>query len=416
MKQFLVITIIFFLIYPSIACKDSNESTDYINLPKKYTLQMALKNGDVVSTNEYGKYKNFKTFLHFLNNIKKGQSDTTRITDFYNSEDGPIITTLNYDGKYIICYLDQTREKYGGKEIIEIKGDRINTFVEKKIDESDSYKLIKRIVYYLKDSKNQQADYPILEVEKKLKRVPVEKTVKTDTKTFKHDLNGDNNLDTILFRFIHRTIDKVPIEPDFDSIIINNISKKINITGYPDIIKIIDLDRSDKFKEIVYGYYDGECESGSTEFFYFNGKHIISIGSFESSFKDMKFNGTGILKVVAESKLIPFWGIEELHRISKSHFLEKIPLDYYNIIFDSIKVSENLPLQKSPTNPQIKTILKPGDKVRFTKTDNKMWCQVKNKQGVRGWFGVSGEYAGTTVIGTGKSIKVYFSDLTHYEH
>jgi hypothetical protein len=97
-------------------------SNEFEKLPKKYTVEMARKNGDVVQS-KYG-VENIDHFYRFLKSIENMQKDRVRITS-YTVEGDPIIKELAYDSAEIRITYDTTRDMFGPKEKKEYKTDKI---------------------------------------------------------------------------------------------------------------------------------------------------------------------------------------------------------------------------------------------------------------------------------------------------
>lgn len=86
------------------------ENANYVNtenLPKEYTVKMALENGDVI--NRHGNITKLKLLDDFVESVNNKKA-TLRILSYTDKED-PIIYTLNYDGKIITLHNDRSREK-----------------------------------------------------------------------------------------------------------------------------------------------------------------------------------------------------------------------------------------------------------------------------------------------------------------
>lgn len=88
---------------------NSDNYKDLQSLPKKYTYNMAKKNGDVVWTHK-GVY-NLEKLNSFINNTKKGIKDTVRVVCFTKEGDA-IIKDLEYNGEVIKLIRDSTRDKF----------------------------------------------------------------------------------------------------------------------------------------------------------------------------------------------------------------------------------------------------------------------------------------------------------------
>ena len=68
------------------------------------------------------------------------------------------------------------------------------------------------------------------------------------------------------------------------------------------------------------------------------------------------------------------------------------------------------PLQKSPDDPKISCVLKPGEKVYIKYTDNEAWCMIETLNGEKGWFAVD---ANDVIRGLGGLARDYFDGLSY---
>jgi hypothetical protein len=127
MKKIFLPTLSLLLIFTFTGC--SNKTTAYTSskaeqnakvlklyktqlLPRKYILEQAQKNGDVIRDLNGNLYNSDK-FLKFIENIENKKKDNVRLTS-YTIEGGSIIKDLVYDGKNIFLISDTTRDDFSG--------------------------------------------------------------------------------------------------------------------------------------------------------------------------------------------------------------------------------------------------------------------------------------------------------------
>ncbi len=84
------------------------------SLPKDYTSDMAIKNGDYVDV--HGNISNENVMNEFLEKISKNQSAFLRKVQF-TIEGDPIITDFLYNNGVFTVISDTTRDKFGSGEI-----------------------------------------------------------------------------------------------------------------------------------------------------------------------------------------------------------------------------------------------------------------------------------------------------------
>ncbi|RJP02579.1 DUF4362 domain-containing protein [Exiguobacterium sp. RIT452] len=78
---------------------------------KSYSMEEAVKNGDIVTTPEQHHMDRFATFLKHVDEKEK---DTIRITN-YTTEGDAILEDVSYDGKRFTYSLDSSRDAYGSQ-------------------------------------------------------------------------------------------------------------------------------------------------------------------------------------------------------------------------------------------------------------------------------------------------------------
>lgn len=113
-KNIILFCIILFLGF-TVKAVENNE-IKYINsedLPKEYTIKMALENGDVI--NRHGNITKLNLLDDFVENVNHKKKALVRILSYTDKEDS-ILYTLNYDGKIITLHNDRSREKSITKE------------------------------------------------------------------------------------------------------------------------------------------------------------------------------------------------------------------------------------------------------------------------------------------------------------
>ncbi len=83
-----------------------------LDLPKEYSSEMAIKNGDVVIP-PIGNVYNIEELQSFMESYHNQEPDIIRIIS-YTIEGDPIIKVIYYDGSKIDVYIDSTRDEFAG--------------------------------------------------------------------------------------------------------------------------------------------------------------------------------------------------------------------------------------------------------------------------------------------------------------
>lgn len=388
----LIITLFSISCIPRKQKKLSFNYKKYFNLPDDlYSPQQYLvfKEYDVISKS--GKITNSKRLDRFSENIKKKKKDLIRIINF----DPPIIYLLVFNGKDILYFQDSTRYEYGFPKIVQFKG----KVIIKKIlvGYSNTGNSIKKTVYYLSIVDDRTNIKRIIAFSKSYKKETNKNSVLESVKVNDSkvvDLNGDGKKDKIFI--IESAEDQVAF------IQVNNTKLSMYSTGE---LAIVDINNKDRFKEIA--FWNGDEEDAETNFYYYDGIKLISMGGMSGSLESINIDGSGKIKTFTGSGFLHTWGYVDTYKLSKEHLLENIPQKLYEMN-DYVTLASNLPLQKSRTNPDIIVVLKKGEKAKLLKTDNKIWCLAQNKNGKKGWFAINDN---STIAGTQKRPEEIFSDL-----
>lgn len=124
------------------------------SLPKSepYTVDEAIKKGDVVSTD---KVYNLDKFERFLLNLSTQKADHIRVTS-YTDEGDPIFKDLKYDGSVIRYSYDTSNDAFGGSNT-GVRTDACSTVEHKENDQGE-------IVYAISGCENNapEIDYYLL--------------------------------------------------------------------------------------------------------------------------------------------------------------------------------------------------------------------------------------------------------------
>ena len=184
------------------------------------------------------------------------------------------------------------------------------------------------------------------------------------------DLNGDRIEEEIFF------VEK-PMAVNRMVIFVNN-----NEFGPFYDAEIIDIDKNDKIKEIRiwYKYAEFDDYSYSTEFFYYDGKKLVSMGNFPNAIVT-----NNNVKVTYKSKILPNWSYIKCYKLDSNHLLIPIEEGLYNVNKKFI-LNDYLPLLKSQNDTTYFTILKPDEEVTVLATDENKWCLIKSENGIEGWY------------------------------
>ncbi len=182
------------------------------------------------------------------------------------------------------------------------------------------------------------------------------------------DLNGDGIVERVYF-----------IEAYGDAVYICINNKCIMEYSYS--YGIVDIDKSDHFKEII---AENPLDLYS-RIYYYDGNKIIKMAELPGIQENFKVNGSGIIEARTQGNILHAWFYTKKYRLNRSHQLEPIEEDLYPMN-SSVKVVKELPLYKSRDDLSIGAVLRPGEEAVILSSDNKQWCLIENSKGERGWF------------------------------
>lgn len=196
----------------------------------------------------------------------------------------------------------------------------------------------------------------------------------------------------------------------------------VNFRGYSSDFEprfnIVDLDKSDRYREIAVSEY-GESEDPATTFIKYDGTSLDVIGTipdfygkrYENSLPvglgSVGIDGSGSIKAIKTSQFFMTWTYEAEYRFENGTTLTEIVKDLYSLDHE-VTMLTDLTLRKSRTDSSDGITLKQGDVVTLKECDNKEWVSVMNSAGEIGWFAVD---ATNTVIGTEKPATEIFEGL-----
>lgn len=161
---------------------------------------------------------------------------------------------------------------------------------------------------------------------------------------------------------------------------------------------IVDIDSSDKYKEIAVSEY-GPSSDFTTTFFYYDNDILFPTGKIEgfygsaysygedSDWNQVRIDGNGKIFTQSRGSLLHTWFYQDEYKLSDEHWLVYVPKDLYEMNTE-VEVIEEFTLQKSRTDASDAITLKKGEKVTIVASDNKEWCLVENSKGETGWFAV----------------------------
>ena len=177
-----------------------------------------------------------------------------------------------------------------------------------------------------------------------------------------------------------------------DDFKINEVSYKVAINDdvyedNPDEYSyiIVDLDKSDKQKEIVLkieGPSDDPCA-----YFYTYKNGLVSLGFAPTNINYTSFDGKGNIYGDVRLDILQTWFAPETWSLKNNNIIRNTDHIYYPRPW-TVTLKVDLPVYKDMNSKETTTI-KP-QKVTITQTDNKQFCYLEAEDGSKGWFKVKG--------------------------
>ncbi|MFA7244899.1 MAG: SH3 domain-containing protein [Candidatus Magasanikbacteria bacterium] len=199
------------------------------------------------------------------------------------------------------------------------------------------------------------------------------------------DLNGDGKKENISIEFKQINYSYVAILhiDDMGTTTPGNVP-----AGY---FGIVDIDKSDKLKEIAVTD-EGPSSDYATTFYQYDGKNLKSLGTIQGIYENMLFDGKGKLTTQTRGSILDTWFFADDYSLSTNNILVNIPKDFYARDTE-VTLLQALALKRSPQDDStIITTLQKDEIVKIIACDNKKWCQIEKKDGLKGWFAVK-DYA-----------------------
>lgn len=199
--------------------------------------------------------------------------------------------------------------------------------------------------------------------------------------------------------------------------------KAITYRGYPynfePRFNIVDLDKTDRYREIAVSAY-GESDDNATTFIKYDGISLKEIGTVPGFYGkryvdgnpteglgNLTIDGSGVISTVQTSFFLMTWSYDTEYRFEDGTTLTEIQKDLYPLDHE-VTMLTDLTLGKSRTDQMDGITLRKGEVVTLKECDNKKWVSVMNSAGEIGWFAVD---EANTVIGTGKPATEVFDGL-----
>ncbi len=293
--------------------------------------------------------------------------DLYPVTKLYEREQ---ITGMSIDKKYLrldcIEFTDENRNEF--------------TSSKKFVPLSDLIETIRnyRIMSGLWDEQNIQG------YEQSLKNLQgVTFNQNNQFKELKEDLDGDGVKDTVRLQLAGQYKDAYVLKVNGHEV--KNYGESIDENIY-----IVDIDGSDKFKEVAVQQY-GPSDDYKTDFYYYDGNGLVFMGTLQGLCAEKgNIKGNGIVTASERAIMLQTWFYAKEYKLAEGHLLQGVRIELYPALYDiqTLKLKKDLSLFESPVSSKVVAKLKAGDSITLLGCDSVEWCKAQTASGIKGWFAV----------------------------
>ncbi len=192
------------------------------------------------------------------------------------------------------------------------------------------------------------------------------------------DLNSDEKKEEIIYQNLNDagyrlSVNGSSIEDD-------------KYTNLADFIAVVDIDKSDKYLEILISDYGPSSDDYST-FYYFNNNKLVKMGETAGviEYNEIKIDGSGNFSARTRGQILQTWFFDKHYKLTSEHKLVEMPQDIYLTDYD-VFVKSQIKLYTERNEKGGYFDLHEGQIVKIVGTDDKKWCLIETSAGKKGWF------------------------------
>lgn len=190
-----------------------------------------------------------------------------------------------------------------------------------------------------------------------------------------YDLDNNGKKESVIYK---------PSKEGFSLQINNEVVTNKFYTNLQDKFAIVDIDKSDKYKEIVI-FDEGPSADYTSIFYQFYNNKIIELGTVGGIYNiGLHIYGNGTLEGLTRAKILQTWYFNEKY-ILKNHKLEIIPQDVYKTNY-YVFVKRDIKLHTTKSEKISCFTLYKGQIVNIVGCDNNRWCLMETSTGKKGWL------------------------------
>jgi len=221
------------------------------------------------------------------------------------------------------------------------------------------------------------------------------------------DLNGDGTADTVCFAS-YRLTPPYDLPSAYALSINSSVVVLDGVECHADSVAVVDFDSSDFRKELV---VIGHCTSDHelSDFFCYLSDTLIHIGILDA--RSFTLPGNGQLHARRRGSILHSWWYPAVYTLDSAHRFSFHEQDLYPMN-DEVRLLRSLSLQTSLADTTTALVLKVGDVVTISASDDRRWCLVKTSDGRSGWFAVDNY---SEIVGTGHAAFEVFDGLRYLD-
>mgnify|MGYP000996657210 CR=1 FL=1 len=174
---------------------------------------------------------------------------------------------------------------------------------------------------------------------------------------------------------------------------VNQVRADGHGSGVQPEYRLVDIDPSDPYFEIVIEEHGRGIDYKST-FYYYDGERLVLMGQVQGLCGNTDaVRGDGIVRSRTKGEILETWYFIKEYRLNLQHKLAEVPSAFYEKIgyreSRPLKLKiESLPFVVSPGSSDVSFFLGQGESVYFVGSDNQKWCLFQTPDGRNGWLEV----------------------------
>lgn len=192
------------------------------------------------------------------------------------------------------------------------------------------------------------------------------------------DLNGDGKKEEIIYENLHDAGYRLSIN--------GNSVEESKYTNLADFFVVVDINKSDKYKEILISDYGPSNDDYST-YYIFDGSKLVKMGETAGviEYNEIKMDGSGNFSTMTRGQILQTWFFEKYYKLTSEHRLIEIPQDIFITDYDVfVKRQIKLYTERNYTGKYFDLL--EGQIVKIVGTDDKEWCLIETSTGRKGWI------------------------------